>query len=173
MRLSHPFDLIFDKNSSILVLGTFPSVKSREQGFYYGHPQNRFWKVIADVTDAAPFPETISAKKQMLLANKKEIALGDVVQSCDIEGSGDNSIKNPTPTDLSKILNNASIESIFANGDKAYQLLIKYYGKILNQNIIKLPSTSPANAKYSLEQLIVAWGRIFDKSSFVILYLNN
>jgi hypoxanthine-DNA glycosylase len=159
-RLNHPFDPIFDKNSSILILGTFPSVKSREEGFYYGHPRNRFWKVIASITNTNPFPETVADKKQMLFANR--IALGDILQSCDIEGSGDSSIKNPTPTDLSKMLNNASIKNIFANGDKAYRLLIKYYGKALNQNIIKLPSTSPANAKYSLERLATTWSQILN-----------
>jgi hypoxanthine-DNA glycosylase len=158
-RLDHPFNPVFDKSSSILILGTFPSVKSRGEGFYYGHPQNRFWKIIASVTNTNPFPETIADKKQMLLANK--IALGDILQSCDIEGSDDGSIKNPTPTDLSKILSNASIKNIFANGDKAYRLLLKYYGKTL-QNIIKLPSTSTANAKYNIEMLITAWSQILN-----------
>ncbi|MDR2107271.1 MAG: DNA-deoxyinosine glycosylase [Holosporaceae bacterium] len=155
MRLIHPFDPVFNKNSSVLILGTFPSVKSREYGFYYGHPRNRFWKVIASITNTNPVPETISDKKQMLLENK--IALADVLQSCRIKGSGDGSIRDAVPANLSEILNNADIRCIYANGNKAYQLLIKYFHKNIERKIIKLPSTSPANAAYDPGKLISEW----------------
>jgi hypoxanthine-DNA glycosylase len=158
MQLNHPFEPIFDKNSSILMLGTFPSVQSREYGFYYGHPQNRFWKIIVGITQTDPFPETIAAKKQMLLTHK--IALADVLQSCNIKGSNDNSIKNTIPMNLSKILNNSNIDRIYANGEKAYQLAMKYFSPNIAQKIYKLPSTSPANAKYSFEKLILEWKKI-------------
>ncbi|MDR0580635.1 MAG: DNA-deoxyinosine glycosylase [Holosporaceae bacterium] len=154
MQLTHPFEPVFGEKSRILILGTFPSVKSREYGFYYGHPQNRFWKVLARITNTDPIPETIADKKQMLLKNG--IALADMLQSCDIESSGDGSIRNAAPADLSKIFDNANIERIYANGEKAYQLFIKYIG----MEVIKLPSTSPANAKYDLEKLIFEWEKI-------------
>jgi hypoxanthine-DNA glycosylase len=155
MQLTHPFEPIFDESSRILILGTFPSVKSREHGFYYGHPQNRFWKIIARITNTNQIPQTIADKKLMLLANK--IALSDVLQSCDIKGSNDSSIKNTVPAGLFKILNNSNIDRIYANGEKAYQLAIKYFSSNVTQKIYKLPSTSPANAKYSLEKLILEW----------------
>ncbi|MDR1475315.1 MAG: DNA-deoxyinosine glycosylase [Holosporales bacterium] len=160
MRLNHPFDPIFDKGSSILVLGTFPSVKSREQGFYYGHPQNRFWKIIASVTNAAYFPETISAKKQMLFSNK--IALWDVVKSCEIRTSSDGSIKHPAPVDLSFVLSNSNVFRILINGGKAFKIFKRFFHDDLNKEVIKLPSTSSANAKYNFENLLSAW-----KSSFL------
>jgi hypoxanthine-DNA glycosylase len=154
MQLTHPFDPVFDEKSRILILGTFPSLKSREYGFYYGHPQNRFWKVLSSVTNTYPVPETIADKKQMLLRNG--IALADVLQSCNIEGSSDGSIRNVIPADLSKIFENSDIERICANGEKAYQLFIKYIG----MEVIKLPSTSPANVQYDLEKLILEWEKI-------------
>ncbi|GHT98529.1 DNA-deoxyinosine glycosylase [Alphaproteobacteria bacterium] len=160
MQLKHPFDPVFDEKSSVLILGTFPSVKSREYGFYYGHPQNRFWKVISRITNTDPIPETIDNKKQMLLKN--EIALSDALQSCDIEGSSDSSIKNAAPMDLSKILDNSNVERIYANGEKAYQLFMKYLHKNIGYKIIKLPSTSSANAKCDLEKLIAIWEKILN-----------
>jgi hypoxanthine-DNA glycosylase len=158
MQLNHPFDPIFDKNSSVLILGTFPSVRSREYGFYYGHPQNRFWKIITCITRTDPFPETIADKKQMLIQNR--IALADALQSCDIQGSSDSRIKNTVPMNLSQILNNSNVDCIYANGEKAYQLTMKYFSKNIAQKIFKLPSTSPANAKYSFEKLILEWEKI-------------
>jgi hypoxanthine-DNA glycosylase len=158
MQLNHPFEPIFDKNSFVLILGTFPSVKSREYGFYYGHPQNRFWKVIAHITKTDPFPKTIAAKKQMLIQNR--IALADALQSCDIQGSSDNIIKNTAPTNLSQILNNSNVNHIYANGEKAYQFTMKYFSKNIAQKVFKLPSTSSANAKHSFEKLISEWERI-------------
>ncbi|MDR1375470.1 MAG: DNA-deoxyinosine glycosylase [Holosporaceae bacterium] len=144
MQLTHPFNPIFNGKSRILILGTFPSVKSREYGFYYGHPQNRFWKVVSSITNTDPIPETISDKKRMLLRNG--IALADVLQSCNIEGSRDGSIKNVVPVDLSKIFDNSDIKRICANGGKAHQLFMKYFYKNTERSILKLPSTSPANA---------------------------
>ncbi|MDR1561047.1 MAG: DNA-deoxyinosine glycosylase [Holosporaceae bacterium] len=158
MRLTHPFEPIFDERSSVLILGTFPSVKSRERRFYYAHPQNRFWKVIAHITNANLIAPTIVDKKQILLKNK--IAIWDILQSCDIENSSDVSIKNAVPADLSKILNASNIDRIYANGGKAYQLFMKYFYKKTSRTIIKLPSTSSANAKYSLEKLILEWKKI-------------
>lgn len=154
-HIKHEFEPVFDKNSKILVLGTLPSVKSRENNFYYGHPQNRFWKLIAALCDEDIVPQTIEEKKQMLLRN--HIAVWDVISECDIIGSSDSSIKNVVPVDLSVILDNADIDRIYANGGKAYELYMKYqYGKI-GREIIKLPSTSPANAVYSLERLLECW----------------
>lgn len=154
-HIKHEFEPVFDKNSKILVLGTLPSVKSRENNFYYGHPQNRFWKLIAALCDEDIVPQTIEEKKQMLLRN--HIAVWDVISECDIIGSSDSSIKNVVPVDLSVILDNTDIDRIYANGGKAYELYMKYqYGKI-GREIIKLPSTSPANAAYSLERLLECW----------------
>lgn len=150
----HPIEPVYDENSEILILGSFPSVKSRENAFFYGHPQNRFWKVVAAVFQY-PVPETIEEKKRFLLSNK--IALWDVISSCDITGSSDSSIKNATPNDLSVILSRADIKEIFVNGKTAE----KYYNKLIRNSIkrdaVLLPSTSPANASWSLERLIEAW----------------
>jgi hypoxanthine-DNA glycosylase len=154
-QMIHPFEPVFDEESRVLILGTFPSIKSRSSGFYYGHPQNRFWKVIARITKTDQIPQTIDQKKCMLLKNK--IALWDVLQSCDIKGSSDNSIKNAIPTDLSTILEKANISCIYANGLQAYQFCHKYYGEHAELKIAKLPSTSAANAKYSLDQLVAIW----------------
>ncbi|MDR0580947.1 MAG: DNA-deoxyinosine glycosylase [Holosporaceae bacterium] len=159
MHFSHPFNPIFDENSSVLILGTFPSVKSRANAFYYGHPQNRFWKIISHITNTNPVPKTIDDKKQMLIANR--IALADVLQSCSIEGSSDNDIREAVPMNLSRILNSANLSRICANGGKAYQLFMKYfYDKNVEQNIIKLPSTSSANAKYNFEKLVLEWKKV-------------
>ena len=122
-HIKHEFEPVFDKNSKILVLGTIPSVKSRENNFYYGHPQNRFWKLIAALCDEDIVPQTIEEKKQMLLRN--HIAVWDVISECDIIGSSDSSIKNVVPVDLSVILENADIYRIYANGGKAYELYMK------------------------------------------------
>lgn len=154
-HIKHEFEPVFDKNSKILVLGTLPSVKSRENNFYYGHPQNRFWKLIAALCDEDIVPQTIEEKKQMLLRN--HIAVWDVISECDIIGSSDSSIKNVVPVDLSVILDNADIDRIYANGGKAYELYMKYQYDKIGREIIKLPSTSPANAVYSLERLLECW----------------
>lgn len=151
---THTFEPIFDKNSEILVLGSFPSVKSRENNFYYAHPQNRFWKVVASVY-SCPVPKTVEEKKNMLLSNR--IAVWDVIKSCKITGSADSTIKSVTPNDLSEILSVANIQKIYANGKTAQSLYNKYIKKNTGIDIISLPSTSPANAAYSLEKLIKEW----------------
>lgn len=150
----HIFDPIYDHESKILILGTFPSVKSRENQFYYGHPQNRFWKVLAVIYESNPL-NTIEEKKAFLLEHR--IAIWDVIASCDITGSSDSSIKNVVPTDLRVILEHADIERIYANGATAAKLFHRYQEPVVQREIICLPSTSPANAGYSLERLIENW----------------
>ena len=161
-HVKHEFDPIFDENSEILILGTLPSVKSREQNFYYGHPQNRFWKVIAALFEE-PVPERIPEKKDLLL--KHHIALWDVIAECDIAGSSDSSIKNVVPAELSVILDHAPIRTIYANGAKAYDLYQKYTYPVTGRDIRKLPSTSPANAAFQMERLLGAWQEILEKTS--------
>jgi hypoxanthine-DNA glycosylase len=151
---SHPFAPVFDEYSKILILGTFPSPKSREYGFYYGNPQNRFWKVLAFITKNS-LPETVAEKKKMLL--EQNIALYDVIEYCEIEGAKDSSITNIKPSDLSDILSGANIKKIYANGAKAFSLYKKYQYPKININITKLTSTSPANATYNLQKLIQYW----------------
>lgn len=153
-RISHEFAPVFNEQSRILILGTFPSVKSREQKFYYGHPQNRFWKVIARLVNAE-VPLTIAEKKTLLLDNK--IAVWDVIESCEITGSSDSSIKNVRPADLRMILDRAPIQKIYANGSTAKKLYDRYSLEKTGKEIIGLPSTSPANAAYSLERLLEYW----------------
>jgi len=153
-RIKHTFEPIFNKDSKILILGSLPSVKSREEGFYYGHPQNRFWSVLSSIYNLE-IPKTIDEKIAMLVNNN--IAIWDVIESCDIIGSSDSSIKNVIPADLSKILNNNKIQNIYANGKTASKLYKKYSEKNTGIKIIELPSTSPANATYTLDRLIEAW----------------
>lgn len=154
LKIKHPFEAIYDKNSKILILGSFPSVKSREQKFFYGHPQNRFWKVIASIFKEE-VPSTIEDKKKMLIRNN--LALWDVIASCEIKGSSDSSIINAIPNDLSPIFKTAKIEKVFCNGTKSYELYQKYIFPINNIEAEKLPSTSLANAAYRLEKLIKEW----------------
>lgn len=155
--VEHTFEPIYDEHSKILILGTFPSVKSRENQFYYGHPQNRFWKVIAKVT-GEEVPTTIEEKKEMLLRN--HIAIWDVIHSCKIIGSSDSSIQDVVVNDFSELLENSDIERIYANGGKAYELYQKYALSQTGREIIKLPSTSPANAGCGLDRLCEEWGQI-------------
>jgi len=152
--IEHPIPPIYNKNSKILILGSFPSVKSREAQFFYGHPSNRFWKVLADIHNTRE-PITIEKKKQFLLSNN--IAVWDVISSCEIEGSADSSIKNVIANDLFIILDNCDIDSIFVNGKTSEKVYNEYIKPIINREAIYLPSTSAANAKYSLEMLIDEW----------------
>ncbi len=154
MRVTHTFEPVYDEKSKILILGTFPSVKSRENAFYYGHPQNRFWKVVAAVTGEEA-PSTITEKKAMLF--KHSIAVWDVISACDIEGSSDSSIKNVIANDIAGLVRGSGIEKIYGNGEKACRLYDKYCKGKAKKEIIKLPSTSPANAAYSMEKLIEHW----------------
>nr|WP_296958715.1 DNA-deoxyinosine glycosylase [uncultured Mediterraneibacter sp.] len=153
----HSFEPVYNTDSKILILGTLPSVKSRENHFYYGHKQNRFWKLLARICEE-DVPETIEEKKAMLLRN--HIAIWDVIYSCDIQGSSDSSIKNVVPTDLKQVLANSSITQIYANGNKAGSLYKKYQQANTNMNITVLPSTSPANAAWSLDRLYDTWSVI-------------
>lgn len=150
----HEFEPIYNEDSKVLILGSFPSVKSRANQFYYGHPQNRFWKVLAAIFESNPL-NTIEEKKAFLLEHG--IAIWDVIASCDITGSSDSSIKNVVTTDLRVILEHAHIERIYANGATAAKLFHKYQEPVVQREIICLPSTSPANAGYSLERLIEKW----------------
>lgn len=159
-HIVHSFEPVYDKDSEILILGTLPSVKSRENNFYYGHKQNRFWKVLATLLKE-PVPDTIEEKKAMLLARR--IALWDVIQSCDIKGSSDSSIKNVQPTDIGMILEKTNITRIYANGNKAGQLYKRYQFPVTGIEAMVLPSTSPANAAWSLERLCKAWHVILEQ----------
>lgn len=158
---AHPFPPVFDVNSKILILGSFPSVKSRENGFYYGHPQNRFWRVLAAVY-GENVPALNEEKKEFLLSHG--IALWDSIKACDIEGSSDISIKNAVPNDLSVIFKNADIKEIFANGKASERVYNKYIFPITGRAIKALPSTSPANAAFTLENLVDKWS-VIKKSS--------
>ena len=153
----HPIPPIYDENSEILILGSFPSVKSREEGFFYGHPQNRFWKVVSAVY-GEDTPRTVPEKKAFLL--RDHIALWDVIGSCDIEGSADSSIRNVSANDLRVILDHADIRQIYVNGQTAYKYYQKYSEKETGRSAICLPSTSPANAAWSIERLKIAWSCI-------------
>ncbi len=150
----HPFPPLYDAQSKILILGSFPSVKSREQMFFYGHPQNRFWRVISSIY-GEEVPQTIEEKKTLLMAHK--IALWDVIASCDIEGSSDASIRNAVANDLAIILDYADIQKIIVNGKTAEKYYLKYTADKIGRPAICLPSTSPANAAWNLEKLIKAW----------------
>jgi len=155
--VEHPIRPVYDKNSKILILGSFPSVKSREANFFYGHPQNRFWKVLAAVFKVE-VPVTMEEKRTFLLAHG--VAVWDVIKSCDIVGSSDSSIKNVVPNDLREILNNADIRQIFVNGKTAEQYYKKYIEKEIGRKAICLPSTSPANAAWNVEKLVEEWKRV-------------
>lgn len=158
-HIVHSFEPVYDKDSEILILGTLPSVKSRENNFYYGHKQNRFWKVLATLLKE-PVPDTIEEKKAMLLVHR--IALWDVIQSCDIKGSSDSSIKNVQPTDIGMILEKKNVTQIYANGNKAGQLYKRYQFPVTGIEATVLPSTSPANAAWSFDRLCEAWRVILE-----------
>lgn len=156
-HITHGFPPVFDEHSRVLVLGSLPSVQSRENGFYYGHPQNRFWRVLARVL-CVPVPQSVEEKQAMLLANG--IALWDVVAECDIAGSSDASIRRVTPTDLSCILDRCAIERIYANGSAAAKIYNRCQRGRTGREIVTLPSTSPANAAWNLDRLCEAWSVI-------------
>lgn len=157
----HNIEPVFNDKSKVLILGSFPSVKSREQQFFYGHPQNRFWRVLSEVF-GCPLPQNISEKKAMLLAH--QVAVWDVIASCSIEGSSDASIRDVRPNDISRILETADIQKIFANGAKAHDLYRGYIYPVTQREIIKLPSTSLANAAYSVERLAGIWKEAFQNT---------
>lgn len=153
----HTIPPVFDSNSKVLILGSFPSVKSRETQFFYGNPQNRFWRVIARLLNCG-IPETAEEKRAMLLKNS--IALWDVVQSCEIKGSDDSTIRKVVPNDLSVITSTACIKKIFTNGGTANRLYKKYCQSQTEIQAVPLPSTSPANAKFGFDELVEAWSVI-------------
>lgn len=150
----HPIKPLYNEKAKILILGSFPSQKSREQMFFYGHPQNRFWKVLAEVFGCEK-PESVGEKKEFILSHK--IALWDVIASCEIEGSADSTIKNVIPNDFSEILKKADINQIFVNGKTAEKYYNKYIKESIDRDAICLPSTSPANAAWNIEKLVAAW----------------
>lgn len=157
MSLKHEFPPVYREDSRILILGSFPSVKSREQGFFYGHPQNRFWKLMAALTDEE-IPGSIEEKKGLLL--RHGIAIWDVIESCDITGSSDASIRNVIPQNLHLVLDQADIRVIYGNGAAATKLYRKYQEPLTGRVIRQMPSTSPANAACTMSKLIDAWCEI-------------
>ena len=163
MSQTHPFKPIFDKNSKILILGSFPSVVSRKFGFYYANPQNRFWRVLAGILNA-DVPESTDEKIKFLLSH--HIAIYDAAISCEIEGSSDAKMSKIVPVNLKPLFKEAKIRQVYANGGKAYEICKKYLEdeiiKATKNEVIKLPSTSPANAKFSLERLMYEWRAVTD-----------
>ncbi|MGG7073777.1 DNA-deoxyinosine glycosylase [Campylobacter sp. 9BO] len=162
--LTHPFKPIFDKNSKILILGSFPSEISRKEGFYYANKRNRFWQILAEIFGES-VPQSDSQKRDFLLRN--HIAIYDSALSCTIKGSLDTNMKNVTPADLSEIFAKSNIKAVFANGTKAYKICQSFHAQVIikatGKSIIKLPSTSPANARFNFEKLLKEWGQIVAK----------
>lgn len=156
-HIIHPFKPVYTKESQTLILGSLPSVKSRQNQFYYGHPQNRFWKVIASVLNV-PVPASVEEKKSILLENK--IALWDVIYECDIVGSSDSSIKNVVPCDIVSIIKKTNIKKIYCNGQTAGKLYKQFIFPQTHFDAEVLPSTSPANAAWSFEKLLERWKEI-------------
>ena len=157
----HPFEPLFGPDSRILILGSFPSVKSREQRFYYGHPQNRFWRVLAALY-ACAVPETTAEKKRLILSHG--LALWDTIGSCTITGSSDASIRDVRPNDLRRVLDACPIGRIYCNGQTSFRLYERYILPATGREAVCLPSTSPANARWTLEQLTQAWSVLLDPS---------
>lgn len=158
-HIVHPFGPLYNKESKILILGSLPSPKSREQGFFYGHPQNRFWPLIAELFGEER-PQNIEQKRELAL--RHGIAMWDTIYSCDIKGASDSSIKNVVPTDLQRVLDEADIKCIFCNGKTSGKYFEKYQEKILGRKAVVLPSTSPANAAWGMEKLKEQWKIILE-----------
>ena len=154
MKKLHTIPPLYNKDSRVLILGSFPSVKSREQAFFYGHPQNRFWRVLADIFESE-VPINIEDKKRIIFNNR--LALWDVIAECEITGSSDSSIKKVVPNDISKILADSDIKAIFVNGRTAEKYYIRYTEQLIGKKAVCLPSTSPANASWSIERLCEEW----------------
>lgn len=153
----HPVPPLYNESSKTLILGSFPSVKSREMQFFYGHPQNRFWKLLARLFDEE-VPQTVEQKKELVLSHN--LALWDVIHSCTITGSSDSSIRDVVPNNISVVLQNSNVDRIFANGATAFKLYNKYILPQTNIEAVKLPSTSPANAMFSLDRLEKEWEQV-------------
>ena len=158
-EITHPFPALYDRDSHILILGSFPSVKSREQQFFYGHPQNRFWRMLAALYEE-PAPQSVEEKKALAL--RHHVALWDTIYSCDIVGSSDSSIRNVVPTDLRPILEGSRVRRIFCNGRTSGLYFQKYQAKALGMKAQVLPSTSPANASWTMERLLDVWRVILE-----------
>lgn len=153
-KIVHPIPPLFNEASKTLILGSFPSVKSREAMFFYGHPQNRFWRLMALLFEAE-VPETVEEKTHLVLTHR--LALWDTIHSCTITGSSDSSIRDVVPNDLSVILDNSHVDRVFCNGAASYKLYQKYIYPQTKLHAAQLPSTSPANAAWSMERLQKAW----------------
>lgn len=153
-HLKRNFGPVFDSQSRLLILGSFPSAKSREAAFYYGHPQNRFWPLLGRLLDS-DIPKETEARRELLLSRR--VALWDTIEECDILGSSDSSIRNVVPVDIMRILNAADIRLIVCNGSTSHKLFMKYLFPLCATEPLKLPSTSPANAAWSLDRLYEAW----------------
>ena len=160
-QIIHPIPPLYNAHSRVLILGSFPSVKSRETAFFYGHPQNRFWPLLAALT-GYPVPSTVEEKKALILENG--FALWDTIGSCEITGSSDSSIKNAVPNDLTPILTGANIQAIYCNGTASWNLYQKYLYPVTGIAAGKLPSTSPANAAWNMDRLKAAWQVILEKA---------
>ena len=158
-HIVHPIAPFYSERSKILVLGSFPSAKSRESGFFYGHPQNRFWKLLALLFDE-PLPKSLEEKKAMLA--RHDIAAWDSIHSCDIEGSSDSSITNVVPNDFTEIFAAADIRAVFTNGRKSHEIYTKYCLPQTGRPAVCLPSTSPANAAWTMDRLLKAWKVILE-----------
>ena len=156
MPAEHPFPPVFDDRSHILILGSYPSVKSRQEGFFYGHPQNRFWPMVAAIF-SEPVPVSVDEKKALLL--RHGLALWDVIAACDITGSSDASIRNAVPVDIARITNCASIGRVICNGATAGRLYHKHLLPVTGMEAVVLPSTSPANAAWRMPALVDVWGQ--------------
>ena len=153
-KIIHPIPPLYDGNSKILILGSFPSVKSREAMFFYGHPQNRFWKLLAKIF-CEDVPVTTEQKKHLVLSHN--LALWDSIHSCTVTGSSDSSIKDVVPNDISVILDNSKVGRVFANGTASYKIYQKYIFPKTKTEAVKLPSSSPATAAFSLDRLYEKW----------------
>ena len=160
--ITHTFDPIYDERSRVLILGTMPSPKSRQAGFYYSHPQNRFWKTIAEVL-GVQCPATDPGKKRLLLDHG--IAIWDVLAACTITGADDSSIKNAVPNDFTALFAAADIQAVFTTGKKATALFKKHCEEKYGFAPIYLPSTSPANCRMSQRELTAAYGVILDREA--------
>ena len=158
-QIVHPIPPLFDSESRVLILGSFPSVKSREAMFFYGHPQNRVWPLLARLFDE-PVPASIGEKKALAL--RRHVALWDTIHSCTIIGSSDSSVRDVVPNDLSVILESARVQRIFCNGALSHHMYCRYILPTTGIEAVKLPSTSPANAAFTMERLIGEWGRIIE-----------
>lgn len=159
MPIQHPMPPLCGDAPRVLILGSFPSVRSREAGFFYGHPRNRFWQVMAAVL-RAPIPDTVEEKSHLLISHG--IALWDVVASCSVRGSADHCITDVTPNDLTPILSRGTVTRVFTNGKTAARLYDRHVGPTVTLPMTCLPSTSPANAACSLDDLIRAWSVVGD-----------